>query len=381
VLGIKPEQLPEPLAGELARIVSAEAGDLRLNSSALLAAGALIDAERRYYPVLRERLRVEGELRRVRRLEFGRRRELRRLWADLYDTSNRAWENVCRARTRWNATDTSLRRAAYRLMENIQFRNQVEELARNAVLVVGVASLPGTRWVLEFAYEAPFTFRYPVGRLARFFQNVGWRFWPLVVPIGERGGTQQLQVATPAGAEIAGVTAEAAVSGATAEAVTAPGGTPHTNIVLPADSQVRRRAAIFARIARPGWLTSSWLVAVAIGYGMVISRLEMNVLFSASPGLAGTVAALLPLLLGVFTTLLVGGRQHPLVSRLLLPVRLLIASDFAVVLVAFGSLVLHRSNTPLPVPLWTVLAGLALAVALLVSISWLLPIRRMPRHD
>jgi hypothetical protein len=62
-------------------------------------------------------------------------------------------------------------------------------------------------------------------------------------------------------------------------------------------------------------------------------------------------------------------------------VRLLIASDFAVVLVAFGSLVLHRSNTPLPVPLWTVLAGLALAVALLVSISWLLPIRRMPRHD
>lgn len=381
VLETRAGRLPELLAEELPRIVSAEADDLRSNPSALLAAGALIDAEERYYPVVSERLKVEDELHKVRFQESGRRRELRRRWADLYDRSSRAWESLCRARTDWDATDPSVRRPARRLMENALFRSQLQELARNAVLVVGVAGLPGGRWVLEFTYEAPFTPRHPAGWLARLFQSLGWRLWPFVVRAGERGGSQQLQVTSPPGAEVVGIAAEPAVAGTAPKPVPASGGTPHGHIQLPADGPVRPGATVFARIARPGWLTSSWLVAVAIGYIMVISRLKMPVLFSASPGLAGTAAALLPVLLGVFTTLLVGGRQHPLVSRLLLPLRLLILFDFAVVLIAFGSLVLHRSGTPLPVLLWTVLAGAALAVALLVSISWILPIWRPPARN
>ena len=381
ILEVEPEQLPELLAAELARIVSADADDLRLNPSALLAAGALIDAERRYYPALRERLRVEEELHQVAFRAFGRRRELQRQWADLFDKTNCAWECLRRARADWDAIEAAVRRPARRLMENPWFRSQVEELARNLVLVVGVAGLPGDRWILETTYEAPLTFRHSVGRLARLLQSLGWRFWPLVVRVCERGGSQQLQVTAPAGAEIAGIAAEPAAAGTAPEPVPASGGTSHAHIQLPADGQVRYGATVFARLARPGWLTCSWLVAVAIGYAMVLSRLEMSVLFSASPGLAGTAAALLPVLLGVFTTLLIGGRQHPLVSRLLLPLRLLILLDFAVVLIAFGSLVLHRSDTPLPVLLWTVLAGAALAVALLVSICWLLPARRSPTRN
>jgi hypothetical protein len=380
VLEMKPEQLPEPLVEELARIVSAKSDDLLLNPPALFVAGALIDAERWYHTASSERLDVDKELGRARFLDFGRRRERRRRRAGLSGRSSRARNSLRQARTDWEGTEVSVRGLALRLMENALFRSQLEELARNAVLVVGVAGAPGARRILEFTYEAPLTFRYPAGRWARLFQNLGWRSWSLVTLIDGRGGSQQLQVTVPAGAEIVRITANPAVPEITAKAVTVSVGRPHTSIQLPAGGQVRYQATIFVRIARPGWLTSSWLVAVAVGYGMVAARLRLDVFFSVNPVAANTVVTLVPGLLGVFTALLVGGRVHPFVARLLLPLKLLIVFDFGIVLIAFGSLLLHSSNR-LPVLLWTALADLAVAVAVLVTISWFLPLRRVPRQE
>jgi hypothetical protein len=78
LLGTKPRQLPKTLQDEFKLITSANMDNLQSNPSALLAAGAVIDAEHWYYPALCERLQVENELRKVRSLEFARRRELRR---------------------------------------------------------------------------------------------------------------------------------------------------------------------------------------------------------------------------------------------------------------------------------------------------------------
>jgi hypothetical protein len=84
-------------------------------------------------------------------------------------------------------------------MKDKYFRFEVEQLAQNVILVAGVAGSAGARRILEFSYEAAFTFKNPTGRQARVLQYLGWRAWPLAVAVGARGGSQHLEVATPAG--------------------------------------------------------------------------------------------------------------------------------------------------------------------------------------
>jgi hypothetical protein len=206
-LDTESEQLPEPLNGELERIVIEDPNDLRLNLPVLLAASALIDAEQLYYPAVRARLAVEDELWKVRFTAFGKKRELRRLWADRYSTSSRAWDSLCQARANWDVAAV-FARPARQLMGDKLFRREMEELARNLVLIAGVEGWPGQRHVLEFSYEASFTVQNPGGRLARLNRYVGWSPWQLDVLIGGRGGSQDLKVVTPAGAEIVQIVAE-----------------------------------------------------------------------------------------------------------------------------------------------------------------------------
>lgn len=387
VLGIKPEQLPELLSAELARIVTARPHDLRSNPPTLLAAGSLIDAEQRYYRAVHERLHVENQLQTVRLLEFGKRRELRRQWATAYRTSNQAWDNLRRARANWKLTEVSLH--ARRLMESTSFRSQVEELARNVILVIGATGRSGARQNLEFTYQGSLTFQHPTSWLVRLLWGLGWRSWPLALLTGGGGGSQQLQVTTPSGAEILGITVKPTVPETAAQPVKVPGGSALTTIQLPAGSQVRYQATISARVARPGWLTASWLVAVATSCGMLIGLYNLPYFYSPNDGIISSNSAIitvlatdLPSLLSVFTVLLVARQVHPFVARLLLPLRLLISLDFAFVLIALGDLLLpHTANNPLPITLWTVMVYGTVTVAILVTISWLLPVRRIPRGD
>jgi hypothetical protein len=389
LVGIGWKQLPKPLEEELKRIVAPDLDDLRSEPSALLAAGELIDAEEWYYPAMRERLMAEKTLLEVRFSEFGRRRKLRRQWAVWYDTSNRAWERLCRARDGWDSFGTSVQRPARRLMEDVLFRSQVEELARNVVLVAGVTGAPGRRRILELAYEAPFTIRRPGGGLPRIMQYLGWRPWRLDMLIGGRGGSPHLEVVTPAGAEIVEIIAEPLWAEVTDKPVRVPGGTPHVSIPLPEGDDRRYRATITVRISRGGWLTASLLVAAIIAVSMVAGRISIDALFPSShvadPLIAaledGTATAVLLALTGVFATLLVGIREHPFVAKLLLPLRSLILVDFGVVLIAAGSLLLHSSTDPAPRILWSVLAGISAAVLALVAISWRLPVIQASRQE
>jgi hypothetical protein len=143
----------------------------------------------------------------------------------------------------------------------------------------------------------------------------------------------------------------------------------------------RHRARILLRVSRPGWLTLSWLTAIVIAAIMVVGRFNLAGLYSISTAAgtgAGTTATLLLTLLGVIAAVSV--RPQPLAARLLLLARLLIAVDFAAVLIATGSFVFRPGVfLPLPVALWTTLATVTTLVAAMFTLTLLLPITRTRR--
>ena len=257
------------------------------------------------------------------------------------------------------------------------FGSQVAELSRNFIIVAAVAGPPGTRRVLKLGFESDIKFRLPKGRLRRLLQSLGWRAWRLDVLIGGRGGSHHLEVAAPRGVDIVQISARPAYKPMPADTITVPGGSPDVHIKIPESRRVRYRATIRVRVSRPGWLTNSFLIAVVIAAVLIIGRVKLSVLFSASPGAAtgeaSTAAALLLALLGVFATMLIDPGEHPLASRLLFVSRVLIIIDTAAVLGGVGSLLLH-SGKHLPVVWWTVLAVLSGIVAAFMAVSWRLPI-------
>ncbi|HWF82886.1 MAG TPA: hypothetical protein VN695_20095 [Streptosporangiaceae bacterium] len=165
-------------------------------------------------------------------------------------------------------------------------------------------------------------------------------------------------------------------------AFSASGYAPHVHINPPGAAMIRYRAAIFVRVSRPAWLTSSWLIALVIGGVVGVGRFSLQVIYSqTTTGEAGTAATLLLALLGVFATMLIRPGEHPLASRLLLLARLLILIQVAVVLVGVGNLVLHNPRHAVPTTLWTWLTIVAGAAAGLFTLSWLLPIALRPHRE
>jgi hypothetical protein len=261
------------------------------------------------------------------------------------------------------------------------------------------------------AYESQVTFTRPQGRVQRLLQSLGWRAWQVDFRVGARGGSYHLEVASPPGVDIIGISADPSWTDPESEidqsstrtratleeptpshrtlkerlrsfvcwtpdaAISVPGYLPHVHIGPPNAAYLRYRAAVFIRVSRPGWLTASWLVAVVIGVVIGVGRFNLDAVYGrGESGQAATAATLLLALLGVFATLLVRPSAHPLASRLLLLARVLILTDVMVVLTAVGNLVLHLSKHPMPVGLWTWLALVAAAVTVLMTVSRIFPV-------
>jgi hypothetical protein len=135
---------------------------------------------------------------------------------------------------------------------------------------------------------------------------------------------------------------------------------------------------ILVRTSRPGWLTASWLVAILIAIIMAYGVADLSAFYPASHGAvsqeAGTAATLLLALVGVIATWLVRPGEHPLASRLLEAVRILILADVAAVLIGTGDLVLHGSTSGRPEDLWHALAWVTYVVAGFVTLARLFPV-------
>jgi uncharacterized membrane protein len=203
--------------------------------------------------------------------------------------------------------------------------------------------------------------------------------------VGGRGGTHHLEVAAPPGVDVVRLTAEPITQPESgAPAIAARGFAPHVHIAVPAKFPFRYRATIYIRVSRPGWLTASMLVAFVIAWALVLGSQNLPVLFGESAGsvagAADTAATLLLALLGVIAVWLVRPEEHPLASRLLRLVRFLLLVDVGAVLFGTGDLVLHRSTTQPSTGVWSVLAGIAIAVAAMVFLSWLMPRRPQRRR-
>jgi hypothetical protein len=279
----------------------------------------------------------------------------------------------------------------------------VEDLSRNFLVHICVRTPPQRR-IIKLAYEGQVRFTRPAGRFQRIWQSLGWRAWQVDLRIGAKGGSHHLEVTAPDGVDIVGITADPSWTEGQAEpvhrrrslwdrlrgivvwapdaAIAVPGYLPHVQVNPPDAAFIRYRTAIWVRVTRPGWLTQSWLVAVAIGGVIIAGRFNLPAVYGKNTsGEAGTAATLLLALLGVFATMLVGPRAHPLASRLLWLARLLIGVDAIVILIGVGDLVLHQAGHPTPVRLWTVLAAVAGVVTVLMTLSRLFPIAWPPHRE
>ncbi len=382
----------DSLTNDLTQIVSKGPAEHGKKWAPFAAAAALIDAESRYRDAqkilsaisdllhtiwscsLRERLTWR---------HFSQLRSLQRQWARAQDRLNAATENRRIAQQAWDEFAPD-HRTAMTLMKHESFRSQLEELARNFVVLAAVTSASKARRIIKLTFEDSFTFRPSKGLPLRIMQSVGWRCWLVDVLIGGRGGSHHLEAAAPPGVDIVRIMVTSTVEGSPGEPISAPGGSPHVHVWVSAGTPDRSRARIFLRVSRPGWLTASWLVALVIGAVMLAGRLRLSVVFSTSHGVppgseSGIAATLLLALLGVVASVLARPGEHPLASRLLLLARLLILTDAAVVLIATGALVLHPIGEPVSGTLWTWLLVIALLVASLLTISRFLPVMRTPR--
>jgi hypothetical protein len=405
ILNVKPQKLLPTLVQDFEWVVSGDPREFRSRPPALLAAAALIDADRNFG-------NAHNEYQRTRKQSEGTRLGQGRLWYDRllkYEQAQRdlgaATEAQTQAARKWRSIGDDIGPLAMQLMANKDFRCQVEELAQNFVVHVATKTDPGTRRIIKLTYESHAPRRAVAGGwLSKFRQSLGWRLWQFDVLIGARGGSYHLEVAAPPGVDVVGISAdrmEAREPGPdggwrrrfkawwhnlmfwepTAD-VTVPGYMPHVHINPPDGAVVRYRAAIFVRVSRPGWLTASWLVALVIGVVLGVGRFSLQAVYAKGAAFeAGTAATLLLALLGVFATMLVRPGEHPLASRLLLLARFLILIDAGVVLVGVGNLVLHRAGRPPPTTLWTGLALVSGIVAILFTISWLAPVARPPRRE
>jgi hypothetical protein len=326
------------------------------------------------------------------------------LYADRFWRIRKRWRAarnqgraLAEAMTRWRKVEKAIDSedgnwdVAYQLMSDSTFRSLLEDLAQNFVVHIGVASGCKTRRIVKITSERTVTFLAPKSIWRRVSQSLGWRCWPFVFFIGGSGGSHHLEVAAPAGVDIVRVTARPTPPGRwidsahrdeiEAPTLTSSGYSPHVHIRIPAASSFRYRATVYVRISRSEWLAPALLVAIIIAVVIVLGRLNLQYLFPAKAaggsGEADTAATLLLALLAVIATWLIRPGEHPLASRLLSSVRALILLDVVALLICTGDLVLHLPARRLPDNLWTALAWGSITVAVMVTLSWLMP-RRLP---
>jgi hypothetical protein len=370
--------LPTWTARNLQRVVFAKQSELQEAIGPFAAAANLIDAKRAYRRSFREYTNVEETTRRIPAWQLGSwlAAIYRRRRAKAHMNANR--RGLSKAKRSGSVLHSSTRPIANQLMADWAFRDQMMELAQNAVIVVGVPGPPGARQILDYTYETTVVGTSMRSNWMLLFQYLGWRSWPLMVFTGGHGHSQHIQISTPPGADIIGVTGNPVHQSATCNPVKVAGGTPHISLELPADCG-RYLITVFLKISRRGWLASAWLVSLVIA--VLIGFFRVN-LAAFTGQQSGNTALLLTTVIGVFVTTLVGSREHPLVSRLLSPLRLLIALDLGVVFVAGISILASIVRRPLPTQLWSVLAAIAGVIAVLLTISLIFPImRRAPYKD
>lgn len=253
-------------------------------------------------------------------------------------------------------------------------RALTDEVEQNTVLIAGVPGPAGARRILEYTWED--LFRLPPLRFRLLLSSLGFSPWKVATFIGGSGGSQQIRIAVPQGADLLKVTASALGEPHHHQSpIVFPGGTPRVSFVLP-DGNARYTMTIFVRISRRGWLTNAWMISVITCAFTLLGRVNLSAYFAQQ---ATTSATVLAALIGVFVTLMVASPAHPFVSRLMTGLRLISGLDFAIIAVAAGNL-LTRHAGPLPTPLWTILTALAGAMTALLSISLILP-RKLPRSQ
>jgi hypothetical protein len=366
--------LPRKLEPSLMRIVATLPSNHEEAYKPFAIAAALIDVR----PFEKEVCETSKRLYQDHFWHFRKRWRASRDWARAQDALREPMAAKLMAEHARGDLDKDVWAAAYKLMSNRRFRSLLEELAQNYIVHIAVPAETMTRRIIKLTSERTVTFWSRKSKRRRLLQSLGWRCWPLDVPIGGRGGSHHLEVAAPTGVDIVRIVTRPADRSKPSAPVRRTGFSPHVHISIPAISPLRYRATIYVRTSRSGWLFASFLVGILIAAVLMLGRHRLAVFYTSKGTVsqeAGIAATLLLTLLGVIALWLIRPGEHPLASRLLLVVRGLIFIDVTALLVGTGDLVLHTGR--LPTALWSVLAWTSTVIAVMLALSWLMP-RELP---
>jgi hypothetical protein len=179
-LEIAPQEVPLALAKDLELTVLGHPAEFRSRPPALLAAAALIDANRSYRRAVRRFAAVRSQLEATRLRQFKRRHGLVSQFERVGQEVAAAASIRQEAMQKWLGVGEDIRPFAYRLMASANFRSRIEELAKNFVVHVGMKTPSGTRRIIKLGYESQVTFARPKGRFRRLWQSLGWRCWRIL---------------------------------------------------------------------------------------------------------------------------------------------------------------------------------------------------------
>jgi hypothetical protein len=366
--------LPRKLERDLMRIVATLPSNHEEAYKPFAVAAALIDVR----PFEKEVNETSKRLYEHRFWHFRKRWQASRDWARAQRALREPMAAKLLAEQALDDLDKDVWAAAYKLMSNRVFRSLLEELAQNYIVHVAVPAEPMARRIVKLTSERDVTFWSRKSKRRRLLQSLGWRCWPLDVPIGGRGGSHHLEVAAPTGVDIVRIVARPADRREPRDPIHRTGFSPHVHISIPGTSPLRYRATMYLRTSRSGWLFASLLAGILIAAVLMLGRHRLKVFYGTNGTVsqeAGIAATLLLTLLGVIALWLIRPGEHPLASRLLFLVRGLIFIDVTALLVGTGDLVLHTGR--LPTALWSVLAWTSTVIAVMLALSWLMP-RRLP---
>ena len=264
-----------------------------------------------------------------------------------------------------------------RLTTDGPFMDFAQALAENWIMLAAIAPSPGDRRLLRFTYEEEFGDDIDVNRLQRLSVRLGWRHKTIrfETPAVSTAASFHVEATTPSDLELLDARMQFSrrdplPAGTTPrdppkEPVSPPGARAHLYVER-VDQQFVATVLLFLRARRAGFLRGAFITALLV-VGLLAGGVDRTRNVVPEPG-----AAVLVITPTILAALILQPGEHHLATRMLVGVRATVLAATACAIAAAMSLAVGASGSPLHL-VWWIALGIAIACALILSLSNLLP--------
>jgi hypothetical protein len=266
-----------------------------------------------------------------------------------------------------------------KLLASEHFRDLAQALAANFVLIAGIAPPVDSRRLFKLSYEEPFGDEADDEQVAawkRWLSRLGWRLRQIriEVPAVNAAKSFHIEVAAPGDLEIDSAQLRSYPRGPVTADDTDIGGTRRAHLyVSDVRSGLRARAFVYVRHQRDSYLWSAFLTALLVLFLLAVGLSQLDEILGEG-GDTQTAAALLLIAPTLLAAYIARPDGHPLASKILLGVRLLVVATGLCAVVGAGVLA-ARFSTSTADGIWTVDLAIAGVVTLCLLASLILPRR------